>query len=722
MAQSKLELILEMRDRLTTSLRRAKDAVSQSSEDMKQKMQSLKSSFVGALADMRQEIPLLDKALRLMSNPIVLLTTAIGAVGAGVSRLRQFASESIETYRMQAEAETKLGQVMRNTMGARQTEIDSIKQLASEQQRLGVIGDEVQLAGAQELGTYLTKAKNLKTLLPVLNDMVAQQYGYNATQESAVNIATMMGKVMDGQVGALSRYGYKFDEAQEKILRFGTEEQRAATLAEVVSESVGGVNAALARTPEGALKQYENNLGDLHERFGGFFNYLRAAWLPVGQALMDGWQRVLQVFERNRERIMSVVGSLASFVGNVISGVFTMMGYLKSAVSFIYEWRAALYGAAAAYAVLHARQIASAALLGLQAAKTAVLTAAQWLLNVAMSANPIGIIIVAIGALIGAIVAVSQKFEGWATLWEAVKSTMVNSFQQFVATVRFALQNMWLNIQIVWERIKGVGMSVKPVLDFVGLVIKNAFKQYAANWKFGFTELWFDVQIFWQRLQGFGEYISQLFSNIGKAIKEALKGNFAEAKQMLSQTITTDADVRIQALEAERNQNREQFKDESLDRAKEIATAYKSLQTPKEATVNVNLQNLQSARDANQQGYIDETMQRAKETADAWRSVDIRKKANAADEATTDEAGIWGNSEADDYSGSTVVGDGELASQTIAGSAKQIRNITVNIEAFNKGGINTTNTEGLQGLSATDIEDWFNQMLLRAIRNIELSY
>ena len=77
----------------------------------------------------------------------------------------------------------------------------------------------MQLAGAQELSTYLTKTSTLKRLLAVLNDMTAQQYGFNATQEQSVNIATMLGKVMDGQVGALSRYGYKFDEVQEKILR-----------------------------------------------------------------------------------------------------------------------------------------------------------------------------------------------------------------------------------------------------------------------------------------------------------------------------------------------------------------------------------------------------------------------------------------------------------------------------------------------------------------------
>ena len=58
----------------------------------------------------------------------------------------------------------------------------------------------------------------------------------------------------------------------------------------------------------------------------------------------------------------------------------------------------------------------------------------------------------------------------------------------------------------------------------------------------------------------------------------------------------------------------------------------------------------------------------------------------------------------------------------IAAGATEHFTITVNIDAFNKGGINTGNTEGLNGLNATQVEEWFNQMLMRAIRNLELSY
>lgn len=138
-------------------------------------------------------------------------------------------------YAAHEPAETRLAQAMRNTMGASEEEIQSIKNLAEEQQRLGIVGADVQLAAAQELATYLEFSDSLKTIIPVLNDMIAQQLGFGASAESATQIATMLGKVMNGQTEALSRYGYKFDDAQKYILKFGDESERAAVLAEVVS-------------------------------------------------------------------------------------------------------------------------------------------------------------------------------------------------------------------------------------------------------------------------------------------------------------------------------------------------------------------------------------------------------------------------------------------------------------------------------------------------------
>lgn len=57
----------------------------------------------------------------------------------------------------------------------------------------------------------------------------------------------------------------------------------------------------------------------------------------------------------------------------------------------------------------------------------------------------------------------------------------------------------------------------------------------------------------------------------------------------------------------------------------------------------------------------------------------------------------------------------------VTGSARQVRNLTVNIEAFNKGGINTANTT-LQHMEPSALEQWFTDMCMRATRSIEASY
>jgi hypothetical protein len=135
------------------------------------------------------------------SIPIVgAITNPLAAISMAAYKMFGYLKGSIPLYNAQNEAEKKLFTVMRNTMGASRMEFNDILALTSAQQALGVIGDEVQLAGAQELATYLGESESLKRVIPVMNDMLAQQYGLNVTQEQAVTIATMLGKVLQGQI------------------------------------------------------------------------------------------------------------------------------------------------------------------------------------------------------------------------------------------------------------------------------------------------------------------------------------------------------------------------------------------------------------------------------------------------------------------------------------------------------------------------------------------
>ena len=185
--------------------------------------------------------------------------------------------------------------------------------------------------------------------------MLAQQYGYNASQQQAVNIASMLGKVMDGQVGALSRYGYRFDENQEKLLKFGTEAQRVATIIDVVTGSVGGVNVALAQTPQGKFKQTENEISDVKTAAGILFADLKIAWLPVQQAALNFWQRILLGFaQQHKERISQAISTIANVFASAINTAINILATLKNAFAFIYEWRYVIYGIAGAWTLLNA--------------------------------------------------------------------------------------------------------------------------------------------------------------------------------------------------------------------------------------------------------------------------------------------------------------------------------------------------------------------------------
>lgn len=262
-----------------------------------------------AATSMREMQTGVSRSCSLMSAAAAGVKRAFSALGIAVSvtALINFSKAAAEAYDAQAEGEVKLARVMRNTMNASNAEIQSILDLTAAQQQLGVVGDEVQLAGAQELATYLTLTDTLGTLIPVMNDMAAQQYGYNVTAEQTTTIATMLGKVMNGQVGALSRYGYTFDAAQEQVLKFGTEAERAAVLAEVVSQSVGGMNAALAATPTGRMKQLSNTLGDIKEQFGQAVRTLGTVFLPLLNAVAS---------------ILADVATLATKVAQTIANVF----------------------------------------------------------------------------------------------------------------------------------------------------------------------------------------------------------------------------------------------------------------------------------------------------------------------------------------------------------------------------------------------------------------
>ena len=102
----------------------------------------------------------------------------------------------IDMAEKQAQAENKLTEIYKARMGVGKQAVKSTLELAAAEQQLGVVGDEVQIAAAQQLATYANYPNTVNTILPALNDLLVQQKGLNGTQEDAVGLANLFGKAM----------------------------------------------------------------------------------------------------------------------------------------------------------------------------------------------------------------------------------------------------------------------------------------------------------------------------------------------------------------------------------------------------------------------------------------------------------------------------------------------------------------------------------------------
>lgn len=173
----------------------------------------------------------------------------------GAQQLVDVTKQMTDMYANAEVANTKLTTVMRQRMSAQADDIASVRQVIAAQRELGVISGTVQTAGAQQMATFLNNKSSLEVLIPAMNNLVAQQNGLNATQEDATSIGNMMGKAMQGQAEVLQRVGITFTDAQKQILKYGNEQQRAATLAQVIKDNVGEMNTELAKTDAGQAKR-----------------------------------------------------------------------------------------------------------------------------------------------------------------------------------------------------------------------------------------------------------------------------------------------------------------------------------------------------------------------------------------------------------------------------------------------------------------------------------
>lgn len=390
--------------------------------------------------------------------------------------------KAMDAYEVQNAAETKLTEIYRSRMGASKKAAQATIEYAGALQKQGVVGDEVTLSGAQQLATFAKYPKTVNSLLPAMQNLLVQQKGLNGTSQDATQIANLMGKVMQGQTGALKRVGVSFTAAQEKVLKYGTEEEKAAMLSKVITDNVGDMNKAMLATPEGKIQQMKNSFGDLAETIGATVAPVLASiaqWIStnlipkiqqfitmvqssgLGAKIAAGVRMVMTVLQSLTPIISQVAGFVMNIVQTIIAYAMPVLQRLLPIIQMIGSTVAAVMGKIFSVVVPIVQRIVAVVLPIVQRILSVVGSVLRTMISVVTSIlNRVKAVFSAVWSAIGPIV--SRAVNGIKTVIGGI-AAVVGKVRSTFNSVKEAIQKP---IETVRDKVKGIIDKIKGFFHF----------------------------------------------------------------------------------------------------------------------------------------------------------------------------------------------------------------------------------------------------------------
>ena len=243
-------------------------------------------------------------------------------------------------------------------------------------------------------------------------------------------------------------------------------------------------------------------------------NTILSALAPALEGLVSKVRNFAQWFtslDDKAKLTIVTIGGIVAAIGPALIAFGKMATGISSAVKAIQTIKTAYTAAKAAISSFNIVQTA-------QAAISKVVAAAQWLVNAAMNANPIGLIVVAIAGLVAAFVLLWNKCEGFRNfflgMWEGIKTafqTFLDWISPAIEAIKGYFEGLWTKLQEIWAYII---QSVQPIKD----AISGAF-----------SEAWELIKVVWDLVQPYFAAIWENIKVVFSVVKEVLSGFFEAA-------------------------------------------------------------------------------------------------------------------------------------------------------------------------------------------------
>lgn len=338
------------------------------------------------------------------------------------------------------------------------------------------------------------------------------------------------GKAVGPFVELLERGGMVAEDFDEGLAKCKTDAEKQNYVLQTLSklglaEVTEGYKESNKSLVEGAEAQfeYEQAMASFGEKTEPMLTAVKKGVIDILNAFMDLFAGA------NLEGLKSSIeGAFKWFVDEVVP-------IIKEVIKFVIDNKdvilALIAGIGAGFAAWKIVTIIQGIITATKAwwIATEGVTLAQKLLNVVMSANPIGLVITAVVALVAAFVVLWKKSDAfrnfWINLWDKIKDVTKSVWKvikKFFVDAWVAIQKAWSVavkwFQNLWNGIKKVFMGV---VNFYATIYGNAWKGIKKIWSVAVS--WF--QNIWNGIKkiflGVVTFYATVYGNAWKAIKNA---------------------------------------------------------------------------------------------------------------------------------------------------------------------------------------------------------
>lgn len=373
-------------------------------EDVQYKL-SLKDMLTGKLKEA-------DVAAKGLETTMGGLKTVLAGVGAafGVMAVGDFLRGSVAAYNESAQASAQLDASLRSTANAANLNRDALDAQALALMNTTLFDDDA-ITGAQGLLATFTNIKDkiYMDAVPAIADLATKMGG--DLQGATIQVGKALNNPIQG-ITALTRVGVTFSEEQKKVIeslvKTGHTADAQRMILKELNTEFGGSAEAAGKAGTGSFTILQHQFMNVREEIGQMVVSIGTALMPAFQGIVTGAQNVVtftkDVWHWMKENKLAFE-SLAVGVGGAIGAYLVYNVWQKAVVT----WKTLQY------MWLMRTEVA-----------TTLLATAQEYLNLVMSANPIGLIVVAIGALAAGLYYAWEKSEtfrgGILGLWEVIKT------------------------------------------------------------------------------------------------------------------------------------------------------------------------------------------------------------------------------------------------------------------------------------------------------------